>query len=514
MRQSVARVWVAGLIVVAAVGALDAQATRVRRTPRDLSVYTQQYAKLRERFVAAIEELAAQEAENGRDEEAQRLRELTRPVDSQSIRFAPLPRTVQPELPADLMAEGRFREAQVRKHQSEFAKSLYLLSRQALHAGHLGYAYDLVRETAAHDPDHASARKVLGFVRLGDEWLSPFEADAKRAGRVWHSQFGWIQERDIPRYERGERLYKGNRWVSASKDAELHKDFLYAWEIRTEHFLVKTNHSLEKGVELAKQLEDFHGLCRQTLAGFFFNPEQLQQLFEGKTESRIRKYKPLEVHYYRNRDEYLARLKQLTNQPVEITKGMYFPTTEVAYFFYDPKEKNESTLFHEATHLLLSGSRPASGIVAQKGHFWIVEGIACYMESFQQTPAGMSVGDPTNERIRAAQHHLVVDKYYVPLAEFADMGLQAFQSAREIRKNYSQAAAVSHFFMHYDGGKYRDSLIEHLSQIYSSQERVRLNPDTLPDLTGMADVELDREYVEYLKNLNTRPQAAPEPATP
>ena len=45
------------------------------------------------------------------------------------------------------------------------------------------------------------------------------------------------------------------------------------------------------------------------------------------------------------------------------------------------------------------------------------------------------------------------------------MGMQEFQSSRDIAKRYSQAAGLAHFFMHYDNGRYRDVLIEHLSEI-------------------------------------------------
>ena len=44
-------------------------------------------------------------------------------------------------------------------------------------------------------------------------------------------------------------------WVEtadAGEEAEIRRDFRHAWEIRTEHFLVKTNHSLERGVEIAR----------------------------------------------------------------------------------------------------------------------------------------------------------------------------------------------------------------------------------------------------------------------
>lgn len=452
-----------------------------------------------------MQDLAKHCRETKQPAEATRIELLAKPVDPRTVRFAPLPRNARPELPTDLSAEDRYKESQLQKHQTDYAKGLYLISRQAVNAGYFGLAYDLVCETARHDPDHAAARKVLGFQRVGDEWLSPFEAKMKRESKVWNPKFGWLAAKDQQRYESGER-YFNRKWMSAADEEKLRSNasFKQPWEIRTEHFLVKTNHSLERGAELAAQLEAFYGLCRQTLAGFFFSSDQLKQLFDGKTFATSIQGKPSEVHYYRTKDQYMTVLKKLTDQPVEITKGIYFPSTQIAYFYDDPNANNESTLYHEATHLLLSGARPQVGLVGERRNFWIIEGIACYMESVHRDGTQLTVGDATHDRIRAARQHLINDQYYVPLDEYASMGMIAFQSAQQIRKNYSQSAALTHFFLHYDGGKYRDALIEHLSQLYSPNERVRQDPQTLAELTGVPDHVLDKEYDEYMRNLDTQ----------
>jgi hypothetical protein len=87
------------------------------------------------------------------------------------------------------------------------------------------------------------------------------------------------------------------------------------------------------------------------------------------------------------------------------------------------------------------------------------------------------------------------------------MGMQAFQSVKkpEIAKNYSEGAALTHFFMHYEGGRYREALIEHLSQVYSPTRSVRENPDSLEELTGVEYQELDREYGDYIRHLVPMP---------
>jgi hypothetical protein len=336
----------------------------------------------------------------------------------------------------------------------------------------------------------------------------------RKQKKVWTDEFGWLPKDHVEQYRQGKRFNANAGWTSAEKDASLHSDFAHSWKIKTEHYVIHTNHSLEKGVELARKLEDFHGLFFQMMGGFFNNASEVQALFAGNVARPAgRQSSQNVVHFYRTRDEYLATLKLLTKQPIEITRGMYFPDSRIAHFFYDPDSDDDSTLYHEATHQLLSGSRPMTGDIGVKSDFWIIEGIACYMESFQREGEKFTVGDPGHGRLLAARKHFVQDKYYVPLREFTRMGMMTYQSIKQpqIAMNYSQGAALAHFFMHYDDGRYREALIEHLSQIYSPNKTVREKPDSLEELTGVAEEELDQQYGDYIRQLapqSTRSRAA------
>jgi hypothetical protein len=123
------------------------------------------------------------------------------------------------------------------------------------------------------------------------------------------------------------------------------------------------------------------------------------------------------------------------------------------------------------------------------------------MESYKLENGQYSVGDPHHIRIQNARERCVDDKYYVPLEQFTAMGMNAFQHHPQIRKNYSQAAGLVHFFMHYEGGRYRDALIEHLSEIYRATSRQRAYVRPLDELTGVSFPELDRQYLEYMRTL-------------
>lgn len=507
-------------LIAAIVGIVQAPSTlatqttprAVRRAPQDVAVFVRQYNERQARFLKGLDELARDCDRKDLTEAAKTVRELKDPPAKGEVRLQKLPRNVQAEIPAGLPAEERFWKSQLRHLRQVYARDMFLLSRRTLTAGYTSLAYELVREVVQHDTDHPNARRILGYVRQGNEWMSPFEARMRRSRMTFHPQFGWIPQANVARYEAGERPYLG-KWISAAKERELRHDFRNAWRVKTEHYEIYTNHSLERGVELATKLEGFHELFFQVLAGFFNTSEQAKQLFEGANgKGAVREPDPNVIYYFRTRDEYITELRKKTKQNVAITRGIFFPDDGIAYFYDDPETDDFSTLFHEGTHQLLAGSRPQGGPIGVRSDFWLIEGIACYMESFQRQGDRFSVGSTRAPRLVSARYNLVNQNYYVPLREFAALGMEAFQNDPNIRKNYSQCAALTHFFLHAQDGKYREALIEHLSQIYSPRKVVRASPEPLCNLIDTSDEILDEEYKQFMKNLDKAPN--PEPAPP
>lgn len=496
-----------GLLLLATGPGWGQSARGSARRLHSLAKYTEQHAELQKKFAKSLEEVAEFCDEHELESAARQVRALAVPMESDTVRVIPLPRQVQPPLAGNVTGDERTWRSQLEHHRQDYAKDLYFMSRRALKDGHVAYAYDLVREAGLHDSDHVPVRKILGFVRNGNEWVSEFEDRKLKDKKVWHDRFGWIPKDHVAQYLQGQR-YCNKKWMTAAKEAEIRRDWFNAWEVETEHYRIKTNHSLERGVELAKKLEDFHGLFFQTFVGFFNTPDQAQQLFEGK-DLRAGRKRPAQhrIYYLRNRDEYIAHVKRETDQAVEITKGIFFPKSGVAFFYFDEDDDDDTTVYHEATHQLLSGGRPQTVSVGERSDFWIIEGIACYMESFRRDDDRVSIGVLPQPRIEAACVNYLQDRYYVPLRDLTAMGMAAFQTDKEIRRNYSQSAALTHFFMHYDGGRYREALIEHLTQIYSPKTPLRRSPDSLAELTGVEFEELDLQFQKYLQTISTPARA-------
>ena len=122
------------------------------------------------------------------------------------------------------------------------------------------------------------------------------------------------------------------------------------------------------------------------------------------------------------------------------------------------------------------------------------------MESYKKQDGRTSLGDPRYERFVAARYRYLVDSYYIPLQQFVSMGLREFQAdTQNIARNYSQASGLSHFFMEYDDGRYRDALIAYLAEIYAKKRRGAGAEVSLEELTGVSYAELDSQYGQYLK---------------
>lgn len=444
------------------------------------------------------------------------------------------PKYVSPPVSKSLPIEEQQWQLQLRHHREERAKELYTLARSTLRAGFPSLAFMMIGDVIRIDPDHRFARSILGTelfvdpIRKNDaayagEWVSLFEKKMRSGSRphIYHAEYGWIPAGNAARYDQGLRPWKSD-WVSAEKEGELRRNFRNAWEIQSEHFLVKTNVSLEVGVQISQRLEIFNDWLQQNFAAFFDTPQTLQDRFEAaSSRSSGRKPKQMEVHYYATRDEYQERVHGKVPPNLE-TNGLYWEDDRTSYFFDNPDKIGYSTLYHEATHQILDlATREARNTAAkarglklrqrpaprwklgEKSNFWILEGIACYFESFDIEDGHVSVGRPDYVRFDIARQRIVDPKfyYYLPAQQFSALGQEEFQHHPQITQLYTQGAGFAHFLMHYEDGLYRDDLITLLSEIYRPALDKVLEEPSLPEIAGVSFELLDRQYHTHMQNL-------------
>jgi len=454
-------------------------------------------------YRAKLAELASWCEEQGLADEAALSRAWLAPHDPARVYVAMLVEDVgsldPPSDASGAVLQWHQRFANLRREQAE---AMYDLARRAVRAGRGSLGLELVLRAVREDPDHEAVRELLGFKQYEGRWHTLYEINNLRAGKVWHEKFGWLPEAHVPRYEQGQRYFRG-RWISAEEDARLHRDILRGWDIETEHYTIRTNHSIEAGVRLAAKLEQFYRVWKQLFFRYFASDAQLAELFSGRARSRPVNLPRHGVVYFRNRDEYVQALSPIFPD-LGVSVGIYVSSTQRAYFFADEdgkdageRDDNERrTLLHEATHQLFHESRRVAGDVGSRDNFWIIEGIAMYMETLRQKDGYHVLGGFHDARIKAARHRLLTDHFYVPLAEFASYGAERMQRDPRIKTLYSQAAGLTQFLIHYDGGRYRDQLLAYLIAVYSGRATV----GTLSKLTGTSYPELDAQYLEFMRS--------------
>jgi hypothetical protein len=191
----------------------------------------------------------------------------------------------------------------------------------------------------------------------------------------------------------------------------------------------------------------------------------------------------------------LSTFSELKKEVVEISEGVYIGGSKRAFFF-DAKDQGDRTIYHEATHQLFHQTRRVADDVGYRANFWIVEGIAMYMETLRREDGFLVLGGFDAVRMADARHRLLVDGFYVPLSEFASYGMERLQSDKRMRTLYTQAAGLANFLVHYDGGRYRDALVAYLSAVYDGRDTAA----TLPQLAGSSSADLDKQYREFISS--------------
>ncbi len=450
--------------------------------------------QLHKRYREQLEELARWCETRGLAEQAQKTRSWLRPHAPDKYYVAVLPEKVgRDKPPADAPPEVVKWDTDLAKLQTQYAIACYELARRAIRANCASLAFDLVLAAIHEDPDCEPVRRLLGYQQFRGQWCTQDQISRLRAGQVWHEKFGWLPKAYVPRYEKGQR-YAGGRWISAEEDARLHQDIQTGWDVPTEHFSIRTNHSLEAGVELGQKLERLYRVWKQLFVRYYMTEAQVMAMFDGRARSRTADPPRHQVVYFRDRQDYIDTLRP-TYPGIEISIGAYLENTRRAYFFAG-SDANDRTLYHEATHQLFHESRPVAPDAARQANFWIIEGIALYMESLHEEDGFHVLGGVDDLRMQAARYRLIHDNFYVPLAEFTSYGMEQFQSDKRIATLYSQAAGLTHFLVYADGGRYRDALVQFLCAVYSG----RADANTLARLTGISYSELDQQYRRFVKS--------------
>ena len=357
-------------------------------------------------------------------------------------------------LPADGPDDLRQKwQAKFFEYRRDHAQQLFELARGESQAGSAATAFQLLHEVLRDDPAHGQARNILGL--NSDDEIRP----RARAARLAHPKFGW---------QRG-------RW----------------WQIDSPHFQITTDHSSAAGLELARQLEEFHAVWRQLFYEYWNTPEWLRAQFADNSFRQPPEAKH-QVVLFRSRDEYVARLTT-TEPQIAVTLGYYLKGNRTSYFYHG----DDSLLpvwYHEATHQLFQETGNPVQDVGEDWNFWVVEGVAVYMESLTELSGYYTVGGFDADRLQFLRTRVLSGEPQMPLLELVRLGREDLQKHAEIRRLYTYAAGLVHFLMDFDSGRSRDTFVRYLTTVYLGRDR----PESLFAIHELSPAAFDPDWQTFL----------------
>jgi hypothetical protein len=345
-----------------------------------------------------------------------------------------------------------------------YAEQLFALAREAAEERRGEEAFRWLHEVIHADSQHEEARRILDLPRGTARKVMP------RAVPSDHRQFGWRRGRH--------------------------------WSLTSRRFFIESNHSAQACVELADELERLHDVWQQCFFLVWGNGDQLAERFrDGNLEwSRPGRF---HVVLLKDRAEYL---RQVTagNRNAAVSSGIYLDERKLSLIVGGPEAK-KATWYHEVAHQLFQESLQAPPGVATENNAWMVEAAALFMESLVLKEGHAYLGGYDASALQFARFRILGGDFYLPLAELSAIGRADLQRHADIRKIYSQSAALGHFFLESHRRPYREAFLHSLASLYAG----RAKPDTLATACKTTFAQMDLEVGEFLKVTDALVAATP-----
>lgn len=419
-------------------------------------------AEIDARFQTQLSELAAKCDEVKLPEQAELTRTWIVPRYSQANLFYLVPESdpLQPDDNASQLVQFWYQK--FRTIRNAHADALYKHAQELLIDKQGARSYQTLHEVLRENPDHADARRILGYANVNGTWRRPGVVTRAKQPRYQHPKFDWPA-----------------------------RSF---WQIDTPHFQIMTNLSEAEGLKLGERLEIVYSAWEQMFFSYWSNELQLAGYFDGGSPSPVRK--KFEVVLFKTRGEYVSYLEQV--QPrIGITLGIYQFDEEKVYLFHDESEAAHATWHHEVSHQLFQEYRSASKEVGLNFNFWAIEGVAMYMESLRIFDGYVTLGGVDASRLQFARNRYFTGGFHLPIEELAGMSRDDLQKSPDIGAIYSQSAGVAQMFLDYPPSdtQWREPFIDYLKEIYLGRDRAHSLNETVKDSSA---VDYDGVYREFL----------------
>jgi tetratricopeptide (TPR) repeat protein len=308
-----------------------------------------------------------------------------------------------------------------------------------------------------------------------------YDANCKSAreerSEVKTEYFGWVSKPDTDNLKKG--LIKANgKWVSQNEIDKLKWEDAY--ELRSEHYLLRTNIPFNKAQKSLKDLESFYDV----ILSFFYGIDGFEI-----PAGHIFKF-----YYFKTQQEYHAHIEQCTPGYKDLL-GCYSVSDNAVHLWqsktavknperFSP-EMEPMCFLHESTHQLLR--------IATNGYGkdrWVVEGMACAFETLKCNNGKISFGNPT---IRIPATKLFISQgNFMHLQDMTDYS-KPFNLSPEPR--YAQAMSMTLFFLQHE--KYKLRFLEYVVAVHKKGDALE---KSFGEFMGIDDLaKVDKEWIEFVK---------------
>jgi Leucine Rich repeat len=373
---------------------------------------------------------------------------------------------------SDLEPKGRHRFVLPRSSSASKLNADHLKKALDVESSGLKLAIEALGKSVEKEIESADSEQnwELGY-RLrwrlaGLNAILPSTSDAKRARNE-----PWSHAKFLDTAPNGRKAFANHpktRWPANSYTV-----------MTTPHFEIASQSDTRSTVEVANLSEQAFAVWKQFFYSAWANKQTVAPEYVEQIDHKF------SVVLFRDRESYTKALRSVAN--ISNSTGYYDPNEKVVFFYWD-QEKTPSTLVHELTHqFFYEASANPVELDANRGKgFWVIEGVALYMESLSTRGCGGSLivelGGWDAPRLQAGRYRRLHDKYWVPWEEFHWADGKRFRAEEDIRAWYSQATGLAHLWL--DGSiDKRVAFAAYVASVYANQESTELLGDWDDDKT-------------------------------
>lgn len=244
-------------------------------------------------------------------------------------------------------------------------------------------------------------------------------------------------------------------------------------QIETKNFLILADLDEVAATDLARDLEQFFAVWTQWFFPLWKERQHWDQAAgTGRPAPRGRSSSgKLRVVVFGSPQQYAAALA--TEGPGIGRSTGYYASAVRTTFLRLPagdadREDARATRYHELTHQLLAEATaaPPRTLPGQREGFWLLEGIACYMESTVIGPQYATVGGWEASRLQFARHRVLASGQEMPLAQLESLGQRPFQQHGDLAQLYAFASAHCHRLIDHAQGRGWMEVLGRLAELY------------------------------------------------